>query len=118
VSSDVRYDSRGRSSRAPRTVHEDAYNSFYRTRHVRVFSGSLGPDGPRLRADGPCLVLDGARFSFGQSVVLTCVYTVFLSESHLGAADGLPQWPERSVLRCFSKKVLLSGMVIDELMHL
>jgi hypothetical protein len=37
VSSDVRYDSHGRSSRAPRTVREDAYNSFYRTRHLRVF---------------------------------------------------------------------------------
>jgi hypothetical protein len=37
ASSDVRYDSRGRSGRAPRTVREDAYNSFYRTRHLRVF---------------------------------------------------------------------------------
>jgi hypothetical protein len=37
ASSYVRYDSRGRSGRAPRTVCEDAYNSFYRTRHLRVF---------------------------------------------------------------------------------
>jgi hypothetical protein len=37
VLSDVRYGSRGRSGRAPRMVHEDAYNSFYRTRHLRVF---------------------------------------------------------------------------------
>jgi hypothetical protein len=35
--SDVRYRSRGRSGRAPRIVREDAYNSFYRTRHLRVF---------------------------------------------------------------------------------
>jgi hypothetical protein len=37
ASSDVRYRSCGRSGRAPQTVHEDAYNSFYRTRHLRVF---------------------------------------------------------------------------------
>jgi hypothetical protein len=37
VSSDVRYDSHGRFGRAPQTVREDAYNSFYRTRHLRVF---------------------------------------------------------------------------------
>jgi hypothetical protein len=29
--------SRGRSGRAPRTVSDDAYNSFFRTRHLRVF---------------------------------------------------------------------------------
>jgi hypothetical protein len=61
--------------------------------------------------------------------VLTCVYAMFLSEGHLGAADGLPQGPGRSALRCFSKKILLSGIiyivsnnrfriVVDELMHL
>jgi hypothetical protein len=37
VSSDVRYRSHGQSGRAPRTVRKDAYNSFYRTRHLRVF---------------------------------------------------------------------------------
>jgi hypothetical protein len=37
VLSDVRYGSRGWSDRAPRTVRKDAYNSFYRTRHLRVF---------------------------------------------------------------------------------
>jgi hypothetical protein len=37
VSSDVRYGSRRRSGRAPRTVREDAYNSFYRTRYLVVF---------------------------------------------------------------------------------
>jgi hypothetical protein len=29
--------SRGRSGRAPRTVREDAKNTFYRTRNLRVF---------------------------------------------------------------------------------
>jgi hypothetical protein len=37
VWSDVRYRSRGRSGCAPQIVREDAYNSFYRTRHLRVF---------------------------------------------------------------------------------
>jgi hypothetical protein len=37
ASSDVRYHSRGWSGRAPRTVREDAKNTFYRTRHLRVF---------------------------------------------------------------------------------
>jgi hypothetical protein len=37
ASSDVRYDSRGRSGRAPRTVREDAKNTFSRTRHLQVF---------------------------------------------------------------------------------
>jgi hypothetical protein len=97
ASSDVRYRSRGRSGRAPRTVREDAYNSFHRTRHFRVFLVLHRPDGPRL-------VSNGARFSIGRSVILSCVYTVFLSEGHLGGADGPPQGPERYMLVCFSKK--------------
>jgi hypothetical protein len=79
--------------------------------------------------DNPRLVSDGARFSIGQSVVLTCVYAVFLSEAHFRVADGPPQGPGRSARRCFSKKLLLSRiiygipdsrlrMVVDELMHL
>jgi hypothetical protein len=68
------------------------------------FSGFHRTDGPRLRLDGSCLVSDGAHFSIGQSVVLTCIYVVFLSEAHFGVADGLPQGSGRSVLRCFSKK--------------
>jgi hypothetical protein len=54
---------------------------------------------------------------------------VFLSEAHPGVADGLPQGPGQSVHRCFSKKLILSGIiysitdsrlriVVDELMHL
>jgi hypothetical protein len=96
VPSDVRYRSRGRSGRAPRTVHEDAYNSFYQTRYLRVFLVFHRPDGLRLRQDGPRLVSDGARFFIGRSVVLTCVYAVFLSEGHPGVADGPPQGPGRS----------------------
>jgi hypothetical protein len=54
---------------------------------------------------------------------------VFLSEGHLGVVDGPPQGPRWSTLRCFFKKLLLSGIiygipdsrviiVVDELMHL
>jgi hypothetical protein len=56
-------------------------------------------------------------------------FAVFLSEAHRGVADGLPQGLGRSAHRCFSKKLLLSGIiysipdiqlriVVDELMHL
>jgi hypothetical protein len=82
-----------------------------------------------LRPDGPCLVSDGARFSTRRSVVLTCVFAVFLSEAHPVVADGPSQGPGRSAHRCFSKKLLLSGIiydipdnrlriVVDELIHL
>jgi hypothetical protein len=60
------------------------------------FSGFLRSDGPRLRPDGPRLVSDSARFFIERSVVLTCVYAVFLSEGHIGVADGPPQGPGRS----------------------
>jgi hypothetical protein len=104
VSSDVWYRSRGRSGRAPRTVREDAYNSFYRTRHFRVFLVLHRPDVLRLRPDGPRLVSDGAHFSIVRSVMLSCVYAVFLSEGHPGVADGPPQGSGRSALRCFFQK--------------
>jgi hypothetical protein len=94
-----------------------------------AFSSFHRPDSPRLRPDSPRLVSDGAHFSIRRSIVLTCVYAMFLSEAHLGVADGPPQGPGRSTLRCFSKKLLLSGIiygipdslfriVVDEHMHL
>ena len=61
------------------------------------------PDGPRLRPDGPRLVSDAARFSIGWSVVLTCVFAVFLSEAFLGVVDGPPQWPDGPRLGEFPK---------------
>jgi hypothetical protein len=75
------------------------------------------------------MVSDCARFPIGRSVVLTCVFVVFLSEAHPGLADGPPQGPGRSAHICFSKKLLLSGIiygipdnrlriVVDELLHL
>jgi hypothetical protein len=68
-------------------VHEDAKNKFYQTRrHLQVFLVFQRPDGPRLVSDGAC-------FSIGQSVVLTYVFEVFLSEAHPGVADGPPQGP-------------------------
>jgi hypothetical protein len=68
------------------------------------------------------VVSDGACFSSGQSVVYTWVFAFVLSEAHPSVADG-PR------LVCFSKKLLLSGIiygipdsrlriVVDELMHL
>jgi hypothetical protein len=61
--------------------------------------------------------------------VLTCVFVVFLSEAHPDVEDGPSQGPRRSAHRCFSKKLLLSGIiygirysrlriVVNELMHL
>jgi hypothetical protein len=54
---------------------------------------------------------------------------VFPSEAHPGVADGPPQGPGRSAQGCFSKKLLLLGIiygipdsrlgiVVDELMYL
>jgi hypothetical protein len=107
---------------APWTAHKDAYNSFYQTCYLRGFLVFHRPGSPRLRPDG-------ARFSIGRSIVYTCVFAVFLSEGHLGAIDGPSQGSGRSTRRCFSKKLLLSGIiygildnrfriVVDELMHL
>jgi hypothetical protein len=56
-------------------------------------------------------------------------FAVFLSEGHFGAADGPPQGPRRSALRCFSKKASpirnnlripdsRFRIVVGELMHL
>jgi hypothetical protein len=96
--------SRGRSGRAPQTVREAPYNSFLRTRHLRVFSVSYRPDGPRLRPDGPREGSDCLCFSSGQSVVETCVFALVLSEGYPGVADGPPQGPGRSVLGLFFQK--------------
>jgi hypothetical protein len=71
------------------------------------------PDGPCLRPDGPRLVSDGARFSIGRSVVLTCVFVVFLSEAHPGVVDGLPQGPGRSTHMCFFQKASPIHKVCD-----
>jgi hypothetical protein len=61
--------------------------------------------------------------------VLTYVFVEFLSEAHPSVVDGLPEGPGRSTHRCFSKKLILSGIifgipdsrfriVVDELIHL
>jgi hypothetical protein len=71
------------------------------------------PDGPRLSPDGSLLVLDDARFSFGRSIVLTYVFAEFLSKAHPSVMDGPPQGPGRSAHRCFSKMLLMSGIIYD-----
>jgi hypothetical protein len=73
-------------------VHEDAKNVFYRTRHLRVLQVFQ-------RSDGPRLVSDGARFSFGQLAVLTRVFALFMSKAHPNVVDGLPQGAGRSAHR-------------------
>jgi hypothetical protein len=99
ASLDVKQSNHGRSGHAPGTVREDAKNVFYRTRHLRVFLVFQRPNGLRLRPDGSSLVPNGARFSFGQSVVLTRVFAVFLSEAHPVVTDGPPRGPGRSTHR-------------------
>jgi hypothetical protein len=57
------------------------------------------------------------------------IFAMFLSEAHPSVVNGLLQGPGRSAHRCFSKKLLLFGIiysipdsrlriVVDELMHL
>jgi hypothetical protein len=45
------------------------YNSFLPNLAPSGFSGFERPDSPRLRPDGPSLVLDGVLLSFGQSIL-------------------------------------------------
>jgi hypothetical protein len=66
------------------------------------------------RPDGPRLVSDGARFSIGRSVVLTCVFAGFLSKAHPSVTDGPPQGPGRfDGIPDYRRRI-----VVDELMHL
>jgi hypothetical protein len=92
-------------------IREDTKNTFYQTHHLRVFLVFHLLDGLRLVSDGAC-------FSIGRSVVLTCVFAVFLSEAHPSVANGLPQGPKRSAHRCFSIPDSRLRIVVDELMHL
>jgi hypothetical protein len=92
----VRQSSRGWSGRASRTVYEDAKIAFIEPITFGFFLVSQRSDGPCLRPDVPRLVSNGARFSFGQPIVLSCVFAVFLSEAHPGVANSLSQGPRRS----------------------
>jgi hypothetical protein len=75
------------------------------------------------------LVSDGVCFSFERSVVLTCLFAVFLSEAHPGATDGPPQGFGGPRIGFFFQKLLMSGIiygildsrfiiVVDKLIHL
>jgi hypothetical protein len=92
-------------------IREDTKNTFYQTHHLRVFLVFHLLDGLRLVSDSAC-------FSIGRSVVLTCVFAVFLSEAHPSVANDLPQGPRRSAHRCFSIPDSRLRIVVDELMHL
>jgi hypothetical protein len=104
VSSDVRQT----QSRTVRSCTPDSprgrYNSFFRTRHLRVFSDPCLPDCPRLRPDGPSEVPDGPRLSSGRSIVQTRIFALVLSEGHPCVADGPPQGPGQSALGLFFQK--------------
>jgi hypothetical protein len=81
--------SRGRSARLARTVREAAIIHFSEP-VTSGFSVSHLPDGPRLSPDGPREGSDGPCFSFGWSVVDTCIFALVLFEGYPGVADGPP----------------------------
>jgi hypothetical protein len=83
VSSDVRYHSRERSGCTP-DGPRGRLKFILPNPSPKGFLNLHGSDGPRLRPDGPRLVSDGAIFSIGRSIMLSCVYAVFLYEGHPG----------------------------------
>jgi hypothetical protein len=91
--------SRGRSGCAPRTVLEDAINHF--TEPVTFGFFGSAPTGRSALGLGRCLLFH----RMVRSVEL--FYAVFLSEGHLGVADGPPQGPGRSALSLFFQKASL-----------
>jgi hypothetical protein len=102
--------SRERSGRAPRTVREDAIIHF--TEPVTFgFSVPHLPDGPRLRPNGPRVVSDGACFSSRRSVVFTWILHWFCPRVILVSRTVRRKGPDGPRLVCFSKKLLLSGIL-------
>jgi hypothetical protein len=113
--------SRGRSGRAPQTVREDAIIYFIEPVTFGFF-GSV----PTVRS-----APEVGRSSLGLGrclLFLRMVCSVDLCFC-IGSVRGSPWCRERSALRCFSKKLLLSGIiygipdsqfriVVDKLMHL
>jgi hypothetical protein len=77
---------RGWSGHAPRTVHEDAKNTFYRTRHLRVFWFS--PTGQSAPGAGRSALGPGRCSLFHQKVrsveLCFCSVTVRGSPWHRG----------------------------------
>jgi hypothetical protein len=72
-------------------VREDAKNAFYRTRHLRVFSGfsMVGRSAPDVGRS----MLGLGRCSFLLRTIrrVNIVFAVFLSEAHPSVVDGPPQ---------------------------
>jgi hypothetical protein len=95
--------SRGRSSRAPRTVREDAKIHFTEPVTFRFFGSSptgwSAPEAERsVRGLGRCLLF----LRTVRNVDLD--FCIILSEGHPGVGDGPPQGPERSALSLFFQK--------------
>jgi hypothetical protein len=102
--------SRGRSGRAPRTVREDAIIHFTEPVTFGFFGSS--PTGRSAPEAGRSALGLGRCLLFHQTVrSVDLCFALVLSEAHPSVTDGPPQGPGRSALRCFSKKLLLSGII-------
>jgi hypothetical protein len=71
------------------TVHrEDAKNVFYRTRHLRGFSGFPTTEWSELEAGQSAVGLGRCSLLLRTVHSVNSVFAVFLSESHPGVMDG------------------------------
>jgi hypothetical protein len=95
--------SRRWSGRAPRTVREDAIIHFSEPVTFGFFGSS--PTGRSAPETGrSARGLGRSLLSSGRSVVQTWIFALVLSEGHPGVADDMR-------LACFSKKLLLFGII-------
>jgi hypothetical protein len=101
---------RGRSVRAPQTVREDAIIHFIEPITFGFFGSVLsGQSAPEA---GRSVLGLGWSLLFHRTVhsvdLCFCIGSVRGSP---GVTDGPPQGPGRSARRCFSKKLLVSGII-------
>jgi hypothetical protein len=95
--------SRGRSGRAPRTVHEDAIIHFIEPVTFGFFGSSpTGRSAPEAGRSARGLGRSLLSLRTVRSVDMG--FALVLSEGHPGVADGPPQGPGRSALSLFFQK--------------